>query len=298
MRRLDAEIHAVHRQEVAHHEARAGEERQSQGELADDQDTGPAAHANAGGAGASTFLEHFVDVGFGDVQRRRQTEQDPGAERDRGEEGDDGAVHGELNPVRLADILRGGVEETDADVGERQAEHTADDGKQHALDQQLPHDPPAVGAERDAHGNLARPVRRAREQQVGDVGARDEQHEADGAHQRQEYRADRAAIESPVERLDLWLNVLVGVGIILRETLTDREHLGARLGRGHLGIQPAEHLEATRVALLRLEIAIVCSGCHRSAFIGNLNPSGITPITTEGMSLTRIVRPTTFGSLP
>jgi len=32
--------------------------------------------------------------------------------------------------------------------------------------------------------------------------------------------------------------------------------------------------------------------------IGNLNPSGITPITVAGTSLTLIVRPTIDGSLP
>ena len=40
------------------------------------------------------------------------------------------------------------------------------------------------------------------------------------------------------------------------------------------------------------------SGCQTSAFCGNLKPSGITPMTTDGTSLTRTVRPITVGSLP
>ena len=40
------------------------------------------------------------------------------------------------------------------------------------------------------------------------------------------------------------------------------------------------------------------SGCHRSALNGNLKSSGITPMTIDGLSLTRIVFPTTPGSLP
>src|SRR3954451_1163093 len=47
------------------------------------------------------------------------------------------------------------------------------------LDEQLPHDPPAAGAERDANGDFTRALRRARQQQVGDIGARDQQYEAD-----------------------------------------------------------------------------------------------------------------------
>ena len=39
--------------------------------------------------------------------------------------------------------------------------------------------PPAAGAEREAHGELAPPRRGPREQQVGDVRARDQQHGAD-----------------------------------------------------------------------------------------------------------------------
>ena len=37
---------------------------------------------------------------------------------------------------------------------------------------------------------------------------------ADGAHQRQKDRADRAAVEALVEGLDLRLHVFVGVGIV------------------------------------------------------------------------------------
>jgi hypothetical protein len=45
------------------------------------------------------------------------------------------------------------------------------------LDQQLTHDAPAAGAQGDPDGGLARPVHRAREEQIGDVRARDQQHE-------------------------------------------------------------------------------------------------------------------------
>ena len=43
-----------------------------------------------------------------------------------------------------------------------------------------------AGAERGSEGNLACPYRPARQQQVGDVAARDEQHDADGSQQRQQ----------------------------------------------------------------------------------------------------------------
>ena len=41
----------------------------------------------------------------------------------------------------------------------------------------------AAGAERRTHGRFFAAARRARQDQVGDIGAGDQQHEADSAHQ-------------------------------------------------------------------------------------------------------------------
>ena len=56
------------------------------------------------------------------VQRRREAEDDAGAEADRREEGEDAAVEGELDPVRLADVGDRGVEQPDADHREAEPE--------------------------------------------------------------------------------------------------------------------------------------------------------------------------------
>ena len=56
-------------------------------------------------------------------------------------------------------------------------EHAAADGEQQALGQRLPEDVPPSRADRGADGDLARPRRGPRQQQVGDVRAGDEQHE-------------------------------------------------------------------------------------------------------------------------
>ena len=64
-----------------------------------------------------------------------------------------------------------------ADAREHEAEHAADDRQQHALGHELAQQPAAAGAERGAHRELAMPRLGARQQQVGEVGARDQQHE-------------------------------------------------------------------------------------------------------------------------
>ena len=115
-------------------------------------------------------------------------------------------------------------------------------GEQHALDEQLPDDPPPARAERDADGDFARPVGRARQQQVGDVGAGDEQHERDRAHQRPEHRLDLRADDEVEERRDLRRDVLVAVLVLIRKLRGDVLHLAAGLlERGAVGQAAVDH---------------------------------------------------------
>ena len=55
--------------------------------------------------------------------------------------------------------------------------------EQHAFGEQLADDAAAAGADGGADGDLARAAGGARQQQVGDVGAGDQQHAADRAQQ-------------------------------------------------------------------------------------------------------------------
>ena len=129
----------------------------------------------------------------------------------------------------------------------------AGEREQQALDQQLPDDAPARRAHRVAHRHLARPRRRARQQQVGDVGAGDEQHEADRAHQRQEDDADRAGVEALVERLDDADGQLLVAGRVGRgQPLDDAVELGLRLRGRDAGLQPREDGQVADVAALLL----------------------------------------------
>ena len=64
----------------------------------------------------------------------------------------------------------------------------AGERQQHAFGQQLADDAAAAGADRGADRDLALPAGGADQQQVGDVGAGDQQHEADRAEQHQQRR--------------------------------------------------------------------------------------------------------------
>ena len=64
---------------------------------------------------------------------------------------------------------------TAAPTGEGQRPDSAHDRQQQALDQQLPHQPQTPGSNRQPHGDLPLARGRARQEQTGDVAARDQQ---------------------------------------------------------------------------------------------------------------------------
>ena len=71
-------------------------------------------------------------------------------------------------------------------VGEKQAERAAERRHQHAFGDELANDAMARGTHRCANGDFFFADGRAREREVGDVGARDQQNENDGDEQDQE----------------------------------------------------------------------------------------------------------------
>ena len=75
----------------------------------------------------------------------------------------------------------GGVDRqqrANAEKSHDEAEDASGEGQQHALGQQLPDDAAAARADRGTNGDLTPSARRAHQQQVRDVGAGDQQHEA------------------------------------------------------------------------------------------------------------------------
>ena len=82
---------------------------------------------------------------------------------------------------------------------ERDAGDAAEQRQQHTLGEQLLRDASAAGAERGAHRKLARARRAARELEIGDVRAGDEQHERDRAEHDEQTLAN-AADELVLER--------------------------------------------------------------------------------------------------
>ena len=78
--------------------------------------------------------------------------------------------------------------------------HAAGGGKHQAFHQQLPDQAPAAGAQGEPHRDLLLPRRCARDQQVGQVRAGDQQNQRDDRHQGQQRLGVRIAQFGPARR--------------------------------------------------------------------------------------------------
>ena len=137
------------------------------------------------------------------LQRRQNAEGEAGQERRGQREEGDRAVEAHVleawNVCRLRGDQGSGSPERDRESG-----RAAGEAEDERFGEKLTEQPSAAGAERDPHREFGPARRRAREQQVGHVGAGDEEHEADSAEedeQRRTYRADHQILQADrVER--------------------------------------------------------------------------------------------------
>jgi hypothetical protein len=198
-------------QEGLHHEAGADEEKEGQRDLGDDQRAAQAAGRRAiAGAG----FELVGEVLARGRQRRGQAEDHAGEDRDEGGEEEDATSSARRTVARCPPErrCRGGR----SSRGPRPARGRAGGGEEDALGEELPDDAAAARAEGDADGDLAPARGGAREQQVGDVGAGDEQHAADGSEEDVDRRA-HVADDLVAERDQDDADGRVGVGVVALE---------------------------------------------------------------------------------
>jgi hypothetical protein len=175
-----------------HHDDRSGD-------LERDEDAArPAADPVA--AATARALQRVVRIGAARRECRRQAEQQPDGDGNRHHEQQQLAVDGDArNPSDLCGPEdREGLERV---LQEDERGNASQHGEQHTLDQHLPHQASAPGAERGANGQFLPPHGRSREEQVGDIGAPDEEHARDRTEQHRDWRAE-VAIEALVLRHD------------------------------------------------------------------------------------------------
>ena len=212
--------------EATHEDAGAGEQHQGESELEDDEDGGEPTAAAAAEA-ARAFTEDGAKFGPGGAERGKRAEEQSAEDAESGEVAEHRVVGGELDPVGT-DLDGGLVKPADAEGGEAKAEKAAGGAEEEAFNEQLAHHAPAGGAEGGTDGHLALAIEGAAQHHVGDIGAGNEQHKADGAEHEQEDEADATAIEPLLEGEHADADVLV-LGVLAREAGGDAVELGLRL---------------------------------------------------------------------
>ncbi len=174
-----ARIDASQRHEGPYQQRRADEQHQRQGDLRHHEHRARLVLLKAGAGPAAAFLERRVQVRARRVQGRDQAEHQPGDDRDGHRERQHAPVERD-DGAGLADTGEtGGVhgeQRADARHAQRHAKDAAGQREQDAFGQQLADDAAAPRADRGTDRNLTLAARRAGQQQVGDVGARDQQH--------------------------------------------------------------------------------------------------------------------------
>jgi hypothetical protein len=137
----------------------------------------------------------------------------------------------------------------------RNAEGEADqptDGREHeALGQQLREDARPSCPQRRPHGDLTRPDAAARQEQIGNVGAAQEQNEADDADEEERCQLQVGAHDAGPERLGGDAEVLVCRWIVLREPLSECGEIGACGLQSDTRLQASDHLKRPCAASCR-----------------------------------------------
>jgi hypothetical protein len=124
------------------------------------------------------------------MQRRSESEAGAGDERDRKRKQEHRRIEpGLVQPWNGAGIERG--DDRKAPVRQQHAGAAAERGEQQALGQHLANQPCSARAEQGPDNDFLLPARRARQQEIRDVRARDEQDEADGREQNRQRRPER-----------------------------------------------------------------------------------------------------------
>ncbi len=196
---VEARVHPHQVREAAQEEPRAHDEHHGERDLADDQRVARARLRGAGRRARARLLQRVVHAARGQVQEGREAEDEAGEDGDGEREEEHGPVDRDFGRARDGVGVRGD-EQAEPRLGQPDAGRRAGEREQRPLGHELGEQAAAARAERGADRELLLPRLRAREQQVGEVGARDEQHEPDGALQDPE-RGRHVADDVVLERV-------------------------------------------------------------------------------------------------
>jgi hypothetical protein len=174
--RREPERHRLGAAERAPHQPGARQQDHRHRHLHDDQRVAPRDAAPL--ARGSRVLEDAREINLRALQCRHQAEHHGGHEREDDAEQQDARVERKVEHDRNVDRQPHRACRTHQPPGEHQARHPRQAREHEALDEQLPDERDAAGADRQPYRNFVTPIDRAREQQICEVHTCEQQHEA------------------------------------------------------------------------------------------------------------------------
>ncbi len=233
---VETRRHCRQCREAAQQEARANQQHQRQSHFRNDQRAAqlPVTHA-AGRAAAPVLVERFAEVHARGLQRGHEAKDDAGDHGQDHREHRDRPLHANQVGAREAGH-RGTGEQRNAPRRHQQTNSGADARQHHALDNQLADEAPASGSDRGADGHLLLAAYSPRQQQVGHVGAGDEQHQRDRAQQ-EEQRRSHVLHHLILQRRHHGAHVAIRFRELLLECERDALQLGTRRLQRHVGTE-------------------------------------------------------------
>ena len=216
---------------------------------------------------ASRFLQRFLHVHTRRLPRGQQADRQSGDERHGQREAERQRIDPDLDRARN-EIGAKGDQRGKRPLRQQQAHRAAEDGEEHAFGDELADHVEPGRAEREARRDLPPPAGKAREHEVGDVRARNQEHTSHGAEEQQitlSLLPDRIV----QERHDLDLRRRVDVGGVRGAVIGgDDVHRFARLRQRHARPQPRGGLKEEAAAVqLRLSQNTRDPQCVRQALM-------------------------------
>ena len=222
------QLHAGDVHEALHEQPSRDEEGGRQGDLRRDQ-RGPEPGRGARARDLSRVgADGRHQLGARTVPGREHAKENPGRDGERGREQQHRRLERELQSA-----LRVGREQSgdsvEGPLGDDQAGQPAQRGEENRLREQLRRQLKAAGAQGQAHAHLHGAPRSPREEEIRDVGARDEEHDARHAEQHEERRLGfgvHRALTAPARGENHLLGLEAGHGRIAHPLLQGRFDIG------------------------------------------------------------------------
>ena len=251
VRRIESRTQGVQMNEGPHQETRADEQYDAHRHFTDDEQLPGPSTRPAGDAACAGFGKRGLHVDAARMERRHQAEDDAGSQRTHDRCDENPRVERD-RVVERQHIRRERPHTVENQPAEPKAEKSAGQGQHGTLDQQLPNHRWAAAAEGHARRNLPRAHAGPREQETGDVDARDQQHETDRSPQHQERltHIGRLLLLLRQQRTD---DGGVGRGLSFRG-------LGAKLRDLRIGLRPRHARADARQHLIVAAAAFAASG--------------------------------------